>query len=223
MRRLDPKGLVQAAGGYLRKNPGELLRVAKNAVSLKVGLPLVALKYLASELGGAKAPRDLTIEARPPGVHVAASFDLMRTPVRASGTVFVERLDLSAEHLIVELRLLDLRLGVLDDGSDTPIAALLRSGALDLSRPGDLVSYMPKRPPFLISAEKDRVVLDLMRHPKLSAEGARRIVALLLPFVSIDAVRTADEHLDVAFRPFPGGAGEAIAQLKAIAQLRRFF
>jgi hypothetical protein len=123
----------------------------------------------------------------------------------------------------VEVRLLDVRLKVLDDSSETPIAALLRSGALDLSRPGDLVSYMPKRPPFLISAEKDRIVLDLMRHPKLSAESARRIVQLLLPFVSIDAVRTADEHLDVAFRAFPEGAGEAIAQLKALAQLRRFF
>src|SRR6478736_4928643 len=223
MGRLDAKSVVQAAGGYLRKHPEELLRMAKNAVSLKVGLPLVALKYLANVLGGAKAPHDLTVEARPPGVHVAASFDLMKTPVRASGTVFVERLDLSAEHLIVEVRLLDVRLKVQGDVTDTPIAALLRSGALDLSRPGDLVSYMPKRPPFLISAEKDRVVLDLMRHPKLSAENARRIVSLLLPFVSIDAVRTADAHLDVALRAFPGGAGDAIAQLKALTQLRRFF
>ncbi len=223
MRRLDAKSLVQAAGGYLRKHPEELVRMAKNAVSLKVGLPLVAFEYLAKALGGAKAPRDLSIEARPPGVHVAASFDLMKTPVRASSTIFVERLDLSTTHLIVEVRLLDVRLKVLDDRSETPIAALLRSGALDLSRPGDLVSYMPKRPPFLLSAEKDRIVLDLMRLPLLSAESARRIVQLLLPFVSIDAVRTADEHLDVAFRAFPEGAAEAIAQLKALAQLRRFF
>ncbi len=197
--------------------------MAKNAVSLKVGVPLVALEYLAKALGGAKAPRDLSIEARPPGVHVAASLDLMKTPVRASATVFVERLDLSAEELVVHVRLLDVRLKVLDEGSETPIAALLRSGALDLSRPGDLVSYMPKRPPFLVSAEKDRIVLDLMQLPLLSADGARRIVQLLLPFVSIDAVRTADAHLDVAFRAFPSGAAEAIAQLKAFAQARRFF
>lgn len=188
--------------------------MARNAIDLKVGVPLAALRYFAGQLRGAKAPRDITIEARPPGIFVAASFDLMKTPVRAAGTVYVDRIDLSAEQGLVELRLEDVSLRVLDEDSDTPIAALLRSGALDLSRPGDLAAYLPKRPPFLVAAQGNRVTLDLMRHPKLSKERARKLIGLLLPLVSIDAVRTDGEHVDVALRPFPAGPGEVVAQIR---------
>lgn len=214
MTRFDAKDLVQAAGGYIKRHPEELLRVARNALGLKLGVPLAVLRYFAAQLRGAKAPRDITIEARPPGIFVAASFDLMKTPVRAAGTLYVDRLDLRTDELLVDLRLADVSLKVLDDAAETPIAALLRSGALDLSRPGDLAAYLPKRPPFLVAAKGNQITLDLMRHPQLSKERARKIVALLLPLVSIEAVRTEDEHLDVAFRPFPGGAAEAAAQLR---------
>jgi hypothetical protein len=214
MTRLDPKDLVQAAGGYIKRHPEELLRMARNAVSLKFGVPLAVFRYFASQLRGAKAPRDITIDARPPGIFVAASFDLMKTPVRAAGTLYVDRLDLSADQLLVDLRLQDVSLKVLDEHADTPIAALLRSGALDLSRPGDLAAYLPKRPAFLVAAKGNQVTLDLMRHPQLSKERARKLVGLLLPFVSIEAVGTDGEHLDVAFRAFPAGAGEAVGQLR---------
>lgn len=214
MTWLRAKDLVLTAGGYLREHPEEFVRLARNAIDLKVGVPLAALRYFAGQLRGAKAPRDITIEARPPGIYVAASFDLMKTPVRAAGTVYVDRIDLSAEQGLVELRLEDVSLQVLDDAAETPIAALLRSGALDLSRPGDLAAYLPKRPAFLVAAQGNRVTLDLMRHPKLSQERARKLLGLLLPLVSIDAVRTDGEHVDVALRPFPAGLGEVVAQLR---------
>lgn len=190
--------------------------MARNAVGLKLGVPLAALRYFAAQLRGAKAPRDITIEARPPGIYAAASFDLMKTPVRAAGTIYVDRIDFGADRLLVELHLEEVSLQVLDENSDTPVAALLRSGALDLSRPGDLAAYLPKRPPFLVSAKGNQITLDLMRHPQLSKESARRLVAFLLPFVSIDAVRTDGEHLDVAFRPLPGGPAEVVAHLRRV-------
>ncbi len=216
MNRDFPKELVQAAGDYLKRHPEELVRAARNAVALRLGVPIAALRWLAGQLRGAKAPRDITIEARPPGIHVAASIDLMKTAIRAAGTVAVESLDLGADSLVVQVRVTDISLTVLDDDADTPIAALLRSGALDLSRPGDLVAYMPKRPAFLVAAEGNRITLDLMKHPELSAEMARRIVSLVAPLVSIDAIRTDDEHLDISFNALPGGVGEVVATLRRL-------
>jgi hypothetical protein len=105
---------------------------------------------------------------------------------------------------------------VTDPSVQTPVAALLRSGALDVSRPGDLMSYMPKRPALLLEAKGDRFTLDLMRHPKLSAEPTRTIVQAILPLLTVDAVRTEDEHLDVSFSALPLGAGEAARRLRKL-------
>ena len=76
----------------------------------------------------------------------------MGTPLRVSGVIYIERVEFSSETFQIELRLSDLSLKVLDDRVDTPIAALIRSGAPDLSRPGNLASFMPKRPAVLIEA-----------------------------------------------------------------------
>jgi hypothetical protein len=209
-----PRAMVGAAGGYLKDHPGELLRAAKNAVALRFGLPVDALRWFAGQLNGAKAPRDVEIEAVPPGIRLAASVELMKTPVRAEATIEVVEVLFRAEELRVELRLSGVSLTCLDEASDTPVAALLKSGALDLSRPGDLAAYMPKRPPFLVRAEGDRVVLDLLKHKKLSQERVRKLVALLTPLIVVQGIQTDSEHIDVAFRAFPDGVGEVLSAVR---------
>jgi hypothetical protein len=171
---------------------------------------------LAGQFNGKKAPRDVRIEAVPPGIRLGASLELMKTSVRAEATVFVTEVSFSAEHLRVELRLSDVSLKCLDEDADTPVAALLKSGALDLSRPGDLAAYMPKRPEFLVEAKGDRVVLDLLRHKKLSQQRAKRLVALLTPLLVIDSIKTQDDHLDVALRAFPRGVSEALSAVRRV-------
>ncbi len=210
-----PLAILGAAGGYLKQHPEEVLRVARNAMSLRFGLPIAALRWLASELGGKNAPKDLLIESRPPGIHVGASFELMKTPLRASGTVYVERVNTSPKQLVVELRLSDVSLKVQSDQVDTPIAALLRSGALDLSQAGKLAAYMPKRPAFLIDAKDDRVVLDLMKLKRLREdERVRRLVALVTQLLAVRAVQTEPEHLDVLVEAFPGGVAEVLGAVR---------
>ena len=95
----DKKAIIEAAGSYLRQHPQEVLRAGRNAVTLRVGLPLDALRWLASQATGKKAPKDVQIEAVPPGIRVAASVDAMGTPVRASATIFIDRVRLSDEEL----------------------------------------------------------------------------------------------------------------------------
>ncbi len=213
---VSAKNILGAAANYLRDNPDELLRVAKNAIGLRFGVPISALRWLASQSNGKKAPRDIVIEAVPPGIRLGASLELMQTPVRAQGTLYFTGLELSPESLRIELRLRDVSLNVLDDKVDTPVAALLRSGALDLSKPGNLAAYMPKRPPFLVEAADDRVVLDLMKHKKLSQEKAKRIVQLITPLIVVKSIETDDAHLDIALAAFPQGVGEAVSSIRRL-------
>lgn len=209
-----PKKAVLAVGDYLKRHPEEVLRVAKNAARLKVGVPVSALLWLAKELGGGKVPKDLVLEARSPGIFVQASFTMMKTPLRGAATIIVERVDISRDAILLDLRFEEISLSVTDSSAGTPVAALLQSGALDLSRPGDLLSYMPTRPAMLVEARGKVITLDLMKHPSLSAERARKVVGILVALVGVENIRTEGRHLDVAFSAFPSGPAEALNQIK---------
>ncbi len=195
------------------RHPEEVLRAIKNLLGLRVGVPLDALRWMASRAKGKKAPSDVQIEAVPPGVRVGATLDLMGTLVRASAIICVQDVRLNPAELRFEIRLADVSLKLLRD-ADTPIATLLKSGALDLSRPGNLVAYMPKRPPILVEAADDRVVIDLMKHPALANQKVERIIALITPFLTVSAIRTDYEHLDVVLRPLQQGLTSAIQSVR---------
>ena len=212
---MDARAIAGRVGGYLKDHPEELWRLLRNALALRFGVPLAALRWLASNGTVQRAPKDVPIEAVPPGVRVSASLDLMGTPVRASGVVYVERVRANAQELCLEIRLDQVSLKVTDDSSTTPIAALLKSGALDLSKPGNLAAYMPKRPAMLIDAKGDRIVIDLMKHPKFAGnDNAQRLVRLLTPFITVSGIESEAEHLDVALRTFPDGVAEVIARVR---------
>jgi hypothetical protein len=182
---------------------------------MRFGVPLAALRWLAVKGAGKKAPKDVELEAVPPGVRVAASLDLMGTPVRASAVVYIERVRANATELCLEIRLAQVSLKVTDPTSATPIAALLKSGALDLSKPGNLAAYIPNRPPILVDAKDDRIVIDLMRHPKFAKnEAAQRLVRVLAPLVTVSGIESEAQHLDVALRPFPDGVAEVITRVR---------
>lgn len=207
--------MFEAAGTYLKEHPEELLRFAKKLVSLRLGVPLQALRWLVGQAKGKRAPKEVEIEAVPPGIRLAASIDLMGTPIRASATIYVDHVDLGPEKLRFELRLADVKLKLLDDKLETPVAGLIKSGALDLSKPGNLAAFMPKRPAVLVEAEDDRIVIDLKKHPKLAANGkVERVMRLVAPLVTVKSIETDDAHLDVALQAFPEGAAEAFAAIR---------
>ena len=204
------KPVVEAAARYLRQHPEELLRAARGVVGLRLGVPIDFLRWLAARIRGRKAPRDLEIESVPPGLRLGATLELMGNVVRASAVVYVERVGLGADEWRVELRLADVKLTLLEEAPDSPLATLLKSGALDLSRPGTLAAYMPKRPAMLVDALDDRIVLDLMKHPKLNGnQVTAKKLALLSTLLGVRSIATDDAHLDVALRAFPEGVDEA--------------
>lgn len=211
-----PKKAVRAAGGYLKRHPEELLRAAKNAATMKLGIPVAALLWVARELGGDKVPADLLLEARSPGIYARASFEMMKTPLRGGANIIIESVDVRSDAILIDLRFEDISLEVTRQNVGTPVAALIQSGSLDVSRPGDLLSFMPQRPAMLVEARGNIITIDLMRHPKLSANKAKRLVALIAPLLGVQAIRTDSSHVDVAFSPLPGGAAEAFAQLRKL-------
>ena len=210
----SPRAMIQAAVGYVRKNPDEVVRAAVNATGLRFGVPLATLRWFAGQIKGAKAPKDVEISSAAPALKFSAVIDAMGTPVRASASVKIDEVTISEESLRVAIRLRDVKLALVGD-SESPVATLIKSGALDLSKPGNLVKFIPKRPAAVVEADGDRIVLDLMKVPKLAKDARlRRALSVLAPVLGIRAIETDRDHLYVKFRASPAGLPEAIGKLR---------
>ena len=195
-------------------HPEELGRAVRSALGLRFGVPIAALRWLGQQAERSGKVEDFHIDSVPPGIRLAGNIDVMNTPLRAGAVIFVERVVFNDEELTVALRLEDVMLK-LDGESDSPIAALIKSGALDLSNPGTLVNFMPGRSPVLAEANGNRIVLDLMRDPKIGNNPlVRRAVSLLTSFVTLHGVETDTKHLDIAFRALPTGLGGAAQSVR---------
>jgi hypothetical protein len=212
MPKPDPKVILRDAGTYLKTHPEVILRALRGAVGLRFGVPIDALRYLVREFAtGKKAPKDVVIEPAPPGIRFAATVDAMGTLLRVVLTFYVEELSVSSDEIRIGARISDMSLKVLND-AETPLAGLIKSGALDLSKPGNLVAFMPKRPAALIDAKDDRIVLDLMKVPSIAGNPrVKKALAVVTPVVGISAIKTKDDHLDVHFKADLTGVGAAFA------------
>jgi hypothetical protein len=92
---------------------------------------------------------------------------------------------------------------------------LIKSGALDLSKPGNLVKHMPDLPPVLISAHDDRIILDLMKHPKIGGDPrARNLISLITSVVTVHGIETDEQHFDVSLRAFQDGVVNAAREVR---------
>jgi hypothetical protein len=212
---LDARSILTATVDYIRKNPDELLKAAVNAAGLRFGVPLAALRFLSSQAKlPRKAPKDIEIGSSPPALRLSLSVDAMGTPLRASFAIKIDEIDLSPQAMRVGIRLSDVTLKLLGE-SESPVATLIKSGALDLSKPGNLVKFLPKRPPAIVEAENDRIVLDLMRVPAVANNlGLRRMLEIITPMLNIRAIETDRDHLYVALKASPRGLPAAIAALR---------
>ena len=212
---LDARTLVNAAVDYIRRNPDELVRAAVNAAGLRFGIPLAALRYLSSQAKlPRKAPKDIEIGSSPPAIRISLSVDAMGTAVRASAAIKVDEIDLSPDAMRIGIKLSDVKLALIGE-STSPVATLIKSGALDLSKPGNLVKFLPKRPPAIVEADEDRIVVDLMMVPAVANnQGLKRLLAIVTPVVNVRAVETDRDHLYVAFRASPRGLPRAFAALR---------
>jgi len=212
---MNPRTMIRAAVDYVKKNPDEVVRAAVNATNLKFGVPLAALRWMASQgKPSKKAPKDIEIGTSPPALRLSASVDAMGTPLRASAAIRVDEVSISPSSIRIGVRLADVKLALLGE-SDSPVATLIKSGALDLSKPGNLVKYIPKRPALVVEAEGDRIVVDLMRGTKLATNPkVKRVLSILSPILGIRAIETDRDHIYVALRAKPAGLPQALEAMR---------
>jgi hypothetical protein len=211
---MKPREVLRAAARYVRDNPRALVKAASDATSLRFGVPIVALRWAAGHIGPSKkAPKDVEVDTSPPALRFGATVDAMGTPVRVSGAIRIDEVTLSNDSIRFGIRVNGLKLALLAD-SDSSLAILIKSGALDLSKPGNLVKVLPKRPAAIVEAGDDRVVIDLMLVPALAKNRAlRRALSIVTPLLGIRAIETDRDHLYVALRATPEGLRESLAAL----------
>ena len=207
--------MLEAAVGYVRRNPDEVVRAAVNATGLRFGVPIATLRWFAGQIKGSKAPKDVEISSTPPALRFSAVVDAMGTAVRASASIKIDEVTMTEDSLRVGVRLRDVKIALVGE-SDSPVATLIKSGALDLSKPGNLVKFIPKRPAAIVEADGDRVVLDLMKVPKLASDTRiRYLLSVISPVLGIRAIETDRDHLYVKLRAMPAGLPEALGKLRA--------
>jgi len=215
---LPLRAALRSAGRFMVKNPATMLSMARHALGMRVAVPLDALRwFIANTPPSKKAPQDVTITPRPPAIGLGATVDLMGTTVRAGASIRVDKIEVSDTAFKVTLRLSDVTMKVLGE-SATPVAGLIKSGALDLSKPGNLAKFMPKRPPVLVEAHDDIIVLDLMQNPKFAAnKRVRDILGTLTPVAQVAGLSTEGDFLIVQFRVSPFGIPRALNAARALA------
>jgi len=202
----------------MMRNPTTMLSMARHALGMRIAVPLDSMRwFIANTPPSKKAPQDVTITPRPPAVGLGATIDLMGTTVRAGASIRVEQLEVSDTAFKVTLKLSDVTMKVLGE-SFTPVAGLIKSGALDLSKPGNLAKFMPKRPAILVEAHDDTIVIDLMKNEKFAAnDRVRGILATLTPVVQVAGLSTEGDFLILQLRASPFGLPRALNAARALA------
>jgi hypothetical protein len=203
----------EAAGQYLRRKPQEVTRVLWNLLGLRVGVPLDAVRWLLERAAKSGQLKDPVLTEVPPGIRFTASLEAMKTPLRASAVVYIDRMVIASTQIRIELRLEEIWVEVQGDAVG-PVAALLKSGALDLSKPGNLAKYLPL-PPTVVETRDNKIVLDLMKDPKIGKNPVViRALSLVTPVVTAYGLETDDDHLEVMFRPLPDGILPAASAIR---------
>ena len=199
-----------------------MVKVARDATRLRFGIPLPALRWAATAgrpangatgraQAASTAPTDIELDAVPPALRLSASVNAMGTPLRVSAAIRIDEVFIASDTVRVAIRLNEVTLALLAD-SDSPVAMLIKSGVLDLSKPGNVVKVLPKRPAAIVDASADRIVLDLLKVPALAKNlRFRRALAVISPVLGVRAIETDGEHLYVVLRATPRGLREAVS------------
>lgn len=218
---VDPKDALLTAARYLKENPHVIKHVAVNARAFKVTVPLDALRYVVRRVEGRKkAPKDVVLTARPPALSVAATVEAAGAKLRAHASIRIDDVSVTKEEFRLAIRLADVKLEADSDAS--PIAALLKSGMLDLSKPCNLVRYLPDKSPALVEAIDDRLVVDLLREPKVAGnERFRKALDVATDLVGVRSIGTENDSLVIELSTMREGFAKLVARArKAIRRSR---
>ena len=208
-----PVEAVRATADYIARRPTVLWNLVKNAASLRVVVPLDALRWLiAKTVRGKRAPKHLGLFASDGALGVEIEGEVMSNQFVGSLLVYIEEVRLTPDEVRFALRLADVKMQA-TGGAMSPLGMLL--GSMDLTKPATLLNFIPSRPPALVEAAADRLVLDLLRTPSIADNPrARRIINTLAALFEVNGLYTEDDSLVLALRTKPAGLPSAITALR---------
>lgn len=210
---MEPRRAIESTVRYLASRPDEIVRFVRGGLGMRLGVPLAAFRWILAELTE-EAGLDAKLDVDPPGLQFAATLDRMRTRMRIRAGLFIQNIEISDRRIALTLRIEGLKIDILSE-EKTQLSALIKSGALDLSRPGDLVKELPDIPEVVVRAEGTKIELDLMRSQRFQDSRLREVVNVLSALVTVNDIRTErTEHIDVSFRTLPRGPLEATRVLR---------
>jgi hypothetical protein len=134
----------------------------------------------------------------------------MGTAVRASAAIKIDEVTITDESVRIGVRLREVKLTLVGE-SDSPVATLIKSGALDLSKPGNLVKFIPKS---RWRSKPRRSRRHDHRVPEAQNPRVKKLLGLISPVLGIRAIETDRDHLYVKLRAMPAGLPEALGKLR---------
>jgi hypothetical protein len=207
---------LRAIRDYLSERPGDLLVILRNLTQLRITVPLVLVRELLERLAKPAGVSAVDVEARPPGVMIRARLRALGAELRVGAALTVEAPVHSPAPWRVAVRVRDVELSVLEGSS--ALSALIASGSLNLSRIGDLLARLPRRPAFVAGAERDSVVLDLLRLPFLNRPEAAPWVEFLTSTLEVRSIATVPDYLEIQVAAAPGARRVVVQRLQGLAR-----
>ncbi|MEO6954367.1 MAG: hypothetical protein ABI321_21395 [Polyangia bacterium] len=210
----SPTAALLAGFDYVRRNPFALVAAAKNAAQLRLTVPLDVVRWGLGKIRS-KAVGDFAVSSSPPGLLLELTASAMGAKVGIKAVITIEELTLGPGLFRVSLRVTNLAIEP-QGAAGGPIQALLASGAIDLSKPGNLLGFLPTKPAIVVEADGDRFVLDLLQVKSLRENAMLlRALTLVTPVLTIRDVLTEHDALLIGLRVRPSGLPLVLASLRS--------
>ena len=208
---------VTSASRYVVQNPGMIARMLAHAIAFRLPVPIDAIRWAAAAAQGSDDTSPVIIDAAPPGLQVQGTLAIMGNNMRASAIINITEIQLAPDVFKVTIVVTDLALEAED--STSPLAQLLKSGALDLTKPAGLLKFMGKQPRVIADAHIDTFQLDLLQIPAIShSENIQRALNAFTPLVTVSEIFSQDDLLLVAFQANPGGLPHTLTAVREFFQ-----
>ncbi len=210
------RAAVESAGRYTLDNLNLIPSMSKQVSKLQIPIPLDMFRWFATNIPfkGPLVPSDITIEGDDQAVRITSTLTFM-------GAIFHTKLRIKVTDLIIDndqcriaLYIDEVDLNVQGD-ANAPIAMLLKSGSLDLSKPGNILNFLPIKIPGVVSAKNNDITVDLFKIPVIATNDVvRKIMSLLTPVINISAIYVEEDMLVFSLRTTPLGVTRIFSSLR---------
>lgn len=170
----------------LQKSPRLLLLMFTQALKHRWLLPLDAIRFfLEKGLHDVTMIEDWSLQAKPPGLLLRAKLSIMENHVQVSVVVSIVEIKWTEQCFRIRVQADEVHVHA---PSDSPIHSML--ALVDLTKPGDLIAWLPSAVPGLVEGTGNQVVFDLFEIPAIrNKRGLMRMLQAIPHIARLVSVR----------------------------------